>query len=123
LDFERDDGAVIDVIGGEGNAIQGGALEQAVAEKEFGADQVRVAGEGGETLIGGIAVAGWAEREELPPGLSGAGEGIDPVESGGAEVADAVGAGEGGGVQDDAGGAWRVQRRASWEHWFAVAGS
>src|SRR5262249_41282028 len=59
----------------------------------------RVAGEGGETLVRRVAVAGRRQGQDLPPFLTGAGQGLDPGVGRRSQVADAVGAGQGGGVQ------------------------
>ena len=66
-------------------------------------EQVRVAGEHGERLVGRIAVAGRAERTDLPPGESGRGDDIDEPPGFGAERAYGTGAGQRGRVQQDAG--------------------
>ena len=90
----------------EGDAVVGHRAERAElgGEQPLVAEVVRaeqddVAGERAERLVRAVAVAGGAEREDLPPGLTGGGEGLDPLVRLRAEVADAVGAGQTGRVE------------------------
>src|SRR5262249_61373124 len=92
--LEADHGAVVHVLGREANARQVVGAEQTLTLQQLWTHQVRVAREGGETLIGRVTVSRGTQGEDLPPGLAGAGQGVDPVKRGGAEVADAVGAGQ-----------------------------
>ena len=55
----------------------------------FGTDEHWVAGKGGEGLVGGIGIAGGAQGEHLPVGLSGGCQKIYELVSGTAQVADA----------------------------------
>ncbi len=88
-----------------GVGVEVGGGEQAGVAEALGADEQGIAGEGGEELVGRVAIAGGAEGEDLPEGLRGGVEPVDPSVGGGAEVADAETAGEGSGVEEDAAGA------------------
>src|SRR5205823_5831181 len=65
--------------------------DQFVAAQQLGTEEVDVAGEGGEALVGGIAKAGRSQGQDLPPALAGAGQHVQPLVADGAEVANAVG--------------------------------
>ena len=57
-----------------------------LARAEVGeVEEVRITGEDGEGLVGGIAIAGRAERTDLPPGEAGRGDDIDEAAGFGAE--------------------------------------
>src|SRR5439155_19066344 len=111
----RDDVLVFDAVIGEAHTLQVAAVQEAVVKQRVGAEQVGVAREGRQRLVGGIAVAGRAERQHLPPLLAGADQGIDPGVGRGAEVADAEWAGQRGRVQEDAGRAV-VRERTQFFH-------
>ena len=61
-------------------------------------DEVGVAGAAGEQLVGRVAVARGADRANLPVANAGGGEEIDERAGAGAEIADAVVAGQRGDV-------------------------
>ena len=65
-------------------------------------DEVGIARKGRKRLIGRIAVARRADRQDLPIGLPGLFQEIDKVKRSLAKVAHAVGRGEGGDVQQNA---------------------
>ena len=57
------------VSGKSGACCRSAVGEHAFLCQTLQADQHRVTGEGGEELVGRIAIAGGAEREHLPEGL------------------------------------------------------
>src|SRR5262249_46305382 len=97
--LERDDGAVVDALGREASAGEIGRLQESVLHQQLRADEVGIAREGGEALIGGVAVAGGTERQDLPPLLARPRQGIHPSTCGRTQVADAVRSGQRRGVQ------------------------
>src|SRR5262249_47006875 len=88
--LERNDGAVIDALRGKGGLRHGRGIQQPILDQKLRTDQLRIAGESREALIGGMTVARWTEREDLPPLLPGVDQPLDPVACGGAQIADAV---------------------------------
>jgi hypothetical protein len=68
-------------------------------------DQQHVAGEGRTAHVGRVARADAAQRQHLPEVLAGALEPVDEVVGGRAQVAAAMRAGQGGGVQQHSAGA------------------
>jgi hypothetical protein len=62
------------------------------------ADQQRVAGKGGEALVGAVAVTGRPQRQYLPQRLLALGQEVKKAVGCFAQVADAVAAGKRGGV-------------------------
>ena len=102
--LEREDVGVVDVVGGKVQAAPVVLVDEPLLAQHLRAHEQDVAGEGGEALVGRIAVAGHAQRQDLPPALLGGGEEIDPGEGGRAEVADAEGAGQRRRMQEQAGG-------------------
>ena len=81
LNIAEVDGAV---VAGETFDAFGG--KPAVSHQALEADQERVAGKGGERGVGRAAVAGGAERKNLPEALLGGVEEVRKGEGGGAEV-------------------------------------
>jgi len=63
-------------------------------------DKQRIAGKSGEWLIGRVSIARWAQRQDLPCCLPGHGGKVNKLTGPLAQVADAVGAREGGGVAE-----------------------
>ena len=99
-----DDGAVVDSAG----IALGGARQVLFGQKtglhqQVRADQQRLTGKGGETLVGRVAEARGAQGQDLPEMLARAGQEIDKIAGGGAQVADPVGGRERGGMDQDAG--------------------
>src|SRR5205085_7431806 len=67
-----DDRTVVNLSGGErGRMVERRGREQAILDQQLGAEQQRIAGEGGERLVGRVAVTGGAKRQDLPAGLAG----------------------------------------------------
>ena len=95
-----DDGTVVDPAVREPGRID--LVEQAIVDEAFRADEMRVAGEGGERLIRAVTVSGRSEREQLPDTASGTIQELEPAVGTRPEVADAVRPGEAGRVQEDA---------------------
>src|SRR5262245_49296909 len=84
-----DDCGEVDTTGtenGRGHCLRG--VEEPFVDQMFDADEQRVAGKSGETLIWRIAVAGGTERQYLPHALSRGGQQLDEVKHARAEVAD-----------------------------------
>ena len=99
-----DDGGEVDGAGGplarrSPTSCRG---EEAVIDQAIGTDQQRVAGKRGETLIGGVAVAGRPKRQHLPDPLLARSEEIDELERGRTEVADPIAARQRGRMKQDA---------------------
>ncbi len=84
------DGIVVDVAGAPGKALEAVVIEPVVVGQELEGDEKRIAGEGGERGVRGVAIAGGAEGKDLPEALPGGGEEVGEVVGGGAEVADAT---------------------------------
>ena len=70
-------------------------LQQALLRQGVQVDEVGVAGEGGEGLIGGVAVAGGARREQLPAALAAGGQKVRKFPGLLSQRPDAVGGGQG----------------------------
>ena len=98
----------VDVAAAAGEIGDAVAADPAPVGEEFEADEVGIAGEGGGAGVGRVAVAGGAERQDLPDVLLGGGEEVEEVVGCGAEVADAAVGGQRGDVEQDAGGALEV---------------
>ena len=95
-------GAIVD--GGFGkwrNAREVGGLQQTLIAQAFEAEEQRIAGEGGETLVGRIAISGGIQRQHLPQFLSGIGQEVGELVGGRAEVADAEACGQGSEVEQN----------------------
>ena len=103
--FELEGGVVVEFAFGEFFVGEIGFLEEAVAVEVVEADEEGVAGVGGVCGIGAGVGDGWVDGEGLPPADFGVGEAVDDVAGLGAEVAGAMRGGEGGEVEEEAGGA------------------
>ena len=106
--FELEGGVVVEFSFGEFLIGEIGFLEEAVAVEVVEADEEWVAGVGGVGGIGAGVGDGWVDGEGLPPADFGVGVEVDEMAGGGAEVAGApptVAVGEGGEVEEEAGGA------------------
>ena len=79
-------------------------VDQPVVAQPIERDHQRVAREGGERLVRGVAEAGRPQRQHLPVPLPHLGELLEPAVGLGADLADAEPAGERGGVKEDPGG-------------------
>ena len=64
--------------------------QQPVLDQQLQVDEIRIARIGGKALIGGVAVAGGAQRQHLPAALPGGVEKIGKVIGGLAQSPDAV---------------------------------
>src|SRR5262249_40558125 len=73
--------------------------KQAVLDEEVRANEIQVARERREALVGRIPIAGGTQRQDLPPGLPGADQGIYPGIRRRAKVADTIGPRKRGRVQ------------------------
>ena len=67
----------VDVAGAAGEGGDAVAGDPAPVGEEFKADEVGIAGEGGGAGVGRVAVAGGAERKNLPEVLLGGGEEVE----------------------------------------------
>ena len=65
--------------------------QQPVLDQQLQVDEIRIARIGGKALVGGVAVAGGAQRQHLPAVLPGGVEKIGKVIGGLAQSPDAVG--------------------------------
>ena len=72
------------------NLRQIGLPQQPLFDELFEADERRVASEGRKTLIRRIGVAGWPQRQHLPPALPRSHQLIDPAIRGRSQVTDSV---------------------------------
>ena len=82
-----------------------GCASQPRGDQRLQRHHQRAAGEGRHALVGRVARADRRGRQHLPEALAGRDQPVDEAEGGGAEVADAVRAGQGGDVQQHAGAA------------------
>ncbi len=80
--------------------------QHAVHDEGVEGNEQGIAGKTGQALVGRGAVARGAERQHLPEPLPHAGQFLEPAQSLRPDLADAVPAGQGGGMQEDAAGAW-----------------
>ena len=60
---------VVDVSGGAGQVFEAFVVEPAALGEKFKRNEQRIAGEGGERGVRGIAVAGGAKGKNLPEAL------------------------------------------------------
>ena len=79
--------------------------EQAVLTELVEREEQGIAGRGRGRVVGRMAVAGGADGQHLPPGLAAGGEEISEGEGLAAKVADAMGAGQRGRMQEKSRGA------------------
>jgi hypothetical protein len=77
-------------------------LEKSLIAQAFETDEKRVAREGREALVRGVAVSGGIEREHLPELLSGCGKKVSKFVGAWAEIADSEASGKGSEVKEDA---------------------
>ena len=91
------------------------ACDPAPVGEEFQADEEGIAGKGRGARIGRVAVAGGAERQNLPDVLPGGGEKGDKLVRGGPKVADAPVGGQRADVEQNSGGTLEL-------HVFIIAG-
>lgn len=83
-----------------------GAGEEAVALEHLKVDEVGIASEGGETLVGRVTITGRTERANLPVTNAGVLEERNPcIDGGGVERANALRAGKRSRMHEDTGGA------------------
>ena len=87
------DGVEINFGSGAGQRGQARGIDPAPVGQKFQTDEKGIAGEGRGAGIGGVAVAGGAERKNLPDVLAGRGEEGEELVGGGTEIADAAGRG------------------------------
>jgi len=107
-----DDPAIVDAIGREGRRVgQVINRQPAILDEPVEADQVGVAGEGGERLVRRVAIAGRAEREHLPDRLVVLGQPINEPVGPLPQIADAIAARQRGGVEQDATGTGEQSHR------------
>ena len=85
-----------------GEAVEVGGVEQAVRYEQLGADEQRVAGEGGRAGVRRAAVAAGHERQHLPDALPGAFQEVSEAVSGRAEIAESEGTRKGSQVEQKA---------------------
>ena len=85
------------------DALQVICFQQTVLDQHIQIDEVRVACVGGKALVGGVAVAGGACGQDLPPGLLGFYQKVDEIIGCLAHGTDTVGGGQGGNGQQNAG--------------------
>ncbi len=82
------------LVGESRYVLQVRLREVADLHQFFGADEHRVAGEGGERLVGRVGIAGGAQGEHLPVGLAGCRQEVYKPVGSMTQVADAEAAGE-----------------------------
>src|SRR5207245_7049872 len=99
--LEVDHGAVVDVACGEVSAPHVPRAQQSLLDQEVEAHQQRVAGEGGEALVGRVAVAGGPQRQHLPELLLRGGQEVEEAEGLRSQLAEAEAAGQRRGMQKD----------------------
>ena len=90
--------------GKAGALLQVGGGQQALVAQPVERDEQGVARERREALVRRVAVAGGAERKDLPEGLAGLRQEVEEGGRLGPELADAVAPGQGRGVEEDPGG-------------------
>jgi len=88
-------------IAGQPQRAQHLPADQSVGEKRFGAEQGRIRGEGGKSLIRRVAVTRRVERKNLPKILLAGGQHLNPLVDAGTEIPDAVVVRQGGRIQQD----------------------
>ena len=88
--FGGGDGFVVDVATGAGEAGKARAVDPVAFGEIFQRDEQRIAGEGGQRRVWGVAIAGGAEGKNLPEALLRCGEKIGESVGGGSEIADAT---------------------------------
>ena len=93
-----------DMVRGKGRASQVTGIQPAVLGQQIRADQERIAGEGRQALVGGVAIACRPQWEHLPKALAGGIEEVHEPIGARPEVADTIGPGQGGRVKDDTAG-------------------
>ncbi len=101
--LEGGGGRVVGVHGVAGCAVQIAPVEEFEVDQVVEGNEERVPGVAGHGLVRAVGAAGWPERQHLPDADAGLVEKIGEVAGGLAEVADAVAAGEGGRMENDAG--------------------
>src|SRR5690606_33006554 len=98
-----DQGAVVDALPRQRRqGRQLPRLQPPLGDELLDGDQVVVAGERAERLVGAVAVAGWAQGHHLPQALPGLLEEVEPGDRLAAQLADAVRPRQRGGVEQDA---------------------
>ena len=106
--FPADHRAIVDALRREAWPVgKGRAAEQTVVRQLVQTDEHRVARKGRKALIGRVGVARWAKRQQLPDRLPRRDEPIHEAIGRIPQLPDAMGAGQRGGMQQDA--------RLSWE--------
>src|SRR5262249_21772085 len=90
--------------------------QQSVLDQPVRADQEPVAGKRRQGLVRRVAIPCGTQWQRLPPSLAGLVEAVDPRQRRRPYVADAVGRGQRGDVQQHAGGtiSGRKRRQTSW---------
>jgi hypothetical protein len=78
------------------------SVQESILDQHLGADQQRIAGEGGERLVGRVTVARGAKRQDLPAGLAGRDQEVDELVGSRTEVADAIRPGQRRRMEQDA---------------------
>ena len=96
-----------------GHWLQVGCVQPALAMQFGQIDQQGIAGEGRVAHVGRVARADAGQRQHLPQPLAGADQPIDVVVGLATEVAAAVRAGQGRGMQQHAAGSGEAHRRCS----------
>jgi hypothetical protein len=81
---------VIDVPGRAGERCEAVVADPVSIDEEFKRDEQRIACESGERGVGGIAVAGGAERKNLPEALLRGGEEVGEGVGVGSKISDAT---------------------------------
>src|SRR5690606_10690858 len=98
-----DQGAVVDALPRQRRqGRQLPRLQPPLGDELLDGDQVVVAGERAERLVGAVAVAGWAQGHHLPQALPGLLEEVEPGDRLAAQLADAVRPRQRGGAEQDA---------------------
>src|SRR5215471_13996912 len=117
--LERNDGLVVDCALRKGAHLPVTRPQQLILDQPVWTDKQFVPGEGGQGLIRRVAVSRGAQRQRLPPSLAGLVKTVDPGYGGRSHIADAVGRGQRGDVQQQARGT--VCRRERWKtQWQSV---